>query len=353
MIKDKVAALVPAHNEQAVISKTLKSLLRQIPAADIYVVDDGSYDDSYSIAKKYTNNVLRIDKNVGKAKALNTVITHFNLVDNYEFIMFMDADTQIGQYFISRCVSHFKKDINEEVACVVGRIQGLGGTWIGKYRLWEYAIAHSVHKRAQAHMHSMLVVPGCATIYRSDIFKNVEIPDGTFTEDMDFTFLLHRSKHTRMVFENNAVVYTQDPQTLASFIKQVNRWYVGFWQAVKKHNLPWHGQNLDFEAALLATEGLFSGISTLILLVLLPVLYFNDQISILRIPFLIDLCIFFLPSLIWASIKTKDYTLILYIVHFYFIRFLTSILFLYNYFRAFLISHQKYTWDTKRFIVKS
>ncbi len=347
----RIAALVPAHNESRVIAKTLISLVSQIPALDVYVVDDGSKDESAKVAKKYTPHVLSLLKNVGKADALNNAIKHFKLVERYDYILFMDADTQIAPKFVSLCLAHLAKDTIEEIACVVGRVQGLGGSWTGKYRLWEYAIAHSVHKRAQAHLQSMIVVPGCATIFRSDIFKNVKIPSGTFTEDMDFTFLLHRARRTKMIFEDRAVVYTQDPQTLMSFVKQVNRWHVGFWQAVKKHNLPWHGQNLDFEAALLATEGLFSGITSLVLLVAVPVLYFSHNLSVLKGPALFDLCIFFLPTLIWASFKSRDATLLLYIIPFYFLRLVTSLLFLQSFFKAYLSRRTKYTWDTKRFLL--
>jgi cellulose synthase/poly-beta-1,6-N-acetylglucosamine synthase-like glycosyltransferase len=345
----RIAALVPAHNEEGVIGMTLASLAMQIPSDDIYVVDDGSRDRSTFVAQGYTANVLKLEQNVGKAEALNSALRHFKLSEQYQFILFMDADTRVDPSFTEECLKHFVKDENEELACVVGRVQSLGGSWIGKYRLWEYAIAHSIHKRAQAHMNSMLVVPGCATMYRSDIFENIEIPAGTFTEDMDFTFLLHRSKHTHMIFEDDAVVYTQDPQTLKTFIKQVNRWYMGFWQAIKKHNLPWHGQSLDFEAALLASEGLFSGLITLVIIAFIPVLYSTHSLGILKIPVLFDLGIFFIPSLMWSSFKTKEFSLILYIPAFYVLRLITSMLFLFSFFRAFLSSKSNFTWDTQRF----
>ena len=344
--------VVPAHNEEGVIAKTLESLRVQIPSKDIYVVDDGSQDLSSLVAARYTKKVLTLKQNVGKAGALNAAIQTYNLVKKYDLIMFMDADTQVGPEFTSLCVSHFAADTKGDLACVVGRVQGLGGSWVGKYRLWEYAIAHSIHKRAQANLNSILVVPGCATVYRSDIFENITIPAGTFTEDMDFTFLLHRSKHSRMIFEEKAVVYTQDPQTLKSFIKQVSRWYVGFWQAVKKHDLPWHGQNLDFEATLLATEGLFSGLITVALLLFFPLMIIFNALHILMVPVLFDLFVFFLPSLVWSSIKSRDYTLVGYIPHFYFLRLLTSLLFLFSFFRAAFVKRLEYTWDTTRFVLE-
>jgi poly-beta-1,6-N-acetyl-D-glucosamine synthase len=351
MAQFKIAAIIPAHNEEEVIAKTLKALGTQLDMSHVYVVDDGSADHTADVARRYTENVFTIS-NRGKAGALNSAIHSLHLHHVYRYILFMDADTQPSSQFIKNAMRHFEKDSKKEIACVVGRIQSLGGTWVAKYRLWEYTLAHSIHKRAQAHLESILVVPGCATVYRSEIFSNLKIPTGTLTEDMDFTFLLHRSGFSKMIYEPKAVVYTQDPQNLKDFIKQITRWYVGFWQAVKKHQLPWNGHNLDYEVIILATEGLFNGFICLTLFAALPLLWKNGAIHILFAPAALDFFVFFIPTLLWASIKTKKYTLPLYIFHFYFIRFLTSFVFLFSFFKAHVSKEKIYKWDTNRYSIE-
>lgn len=345
----KIAALVPAHNERMVVAKTLAALKNQTVGVDIFVVDDGSSDGTETEASRYTNNLLVLTRNRGKAGAMNAAISQFKLADRYDFILFMDADTQPDEHFVELSCRHFFEQGNEDVFCVVGKVQGIGGSWIANYRLWEYAIAHSVYKSAQADMRAILVVPGCATIYRSSIFKKLQIPSGTLTEDMDFTFLLHRMGFGKMIYEPYAIVYTQDPNTLMDFIKQMNRWYTGFWQTARKYNTPWMGQNIDFEVALLATEGLFSGFATLIVLLFSPFLLYYQSFGILRIPLAVDFFVFFLPTLLWTSITARTWALPLYIPVFYFVRIITSILFIRSFFAAYKSCEKTYTWNTARY----
>lgn len=345
----RVAAVIPAHNEHLVIEKTLLAITNQSMPVDVYVVDDCSGDGTGLIALHYTDNVLFLEKNRGKAGAINAALAHFDLPRRYDFVFLMDADTQPSATFAEQCVQNFLLPENRDIACVVGRVQGMGGSWVGKYRLWEYHIAHSIYKSVQASLQAVLVVPGCATMYRGAVLQKMQIPEGTLTEDMDFTFLLHRNGFSRMVFEPKAVVYTQDPQTIRDFIKQMDRWYTGFWQTIRKYNAPWMGQNLDFEVALLASEGLFGGIVMAIVLLMFPILSYHHSQSILLVPIGFDLLAFFIPTIIWVCVQTRTYTLPLYIPLFYLIRILTSLLFLKSFFRAYLSRAKAYTWNTKRF----
>lgn len=345
--KKSVAVLVPANNEEYVIAKTLEAVLKLVPGKNIYVVDDGSRDLTYKIAKKYTKNVLKTT-NRGKAHALNIGIKYFDLTKKYKYIFFMDADTKPKADFLDKAIKHFKNDPKKRINCVIGRVKVLDKNWISKYRQWEYQVSHLIHKKAQQRMGSILVTPGCATIYRSLIFNKLKFPSGTLTEDMDFTFLMHRSGFNKMVFENDAIVYTLDPHTIKEFTKQLNRWYTGFWQVVRKHDIPWQGQMLDFEVTILATEGLFNGILMIFFFISIIDLLFFGGISIFIAPLLFDLFMFFIPSLVWSMVVDKDYTRIFYTPHFYFLRFLSSILFLKSFFDGFLSPEKEYVWNSSR-----
>lgn len=349
--KLSVAALVPANNESKVIAKTLDALLKLVPPSCLYVVDDGSEDETAKIAKKYTKNVL-ITSNRGKANALNAGIKKFKLTKKHEYILFMDADSKPKSDFLRKALKHFRNDPKKKNICVVGRVKVLGSNWISKYRQWEYQISYLIHKRAQEYLNSILVTPGCATVYRSFIFDQFKFPIGTLTEDMDFTFQMHRAGFNKMIFETNAIVYTLDPQNVKDFSKQLSRWYTGFWQVVRKHDIPWQGQMLDLEVAILAIEGLYNGLLVIFFLIIIINLIFLGGISILVIPLLFDLFLFFIPSLIWSMISDKDYTRIFYIPHFYILRFLSSILFLKSYFDGFLSQEKEYVWNSNRYIGK-
>lgn len=347
----KVAVLIPANNEEKVIGKTLDAVLHLARPRDIYVINDGSQDKTGAIARAYTKNVL-VTPHKGKAHALNAGIRHFRLTKRYAYILFMDADSRPKADFLVHALKHFTKDRGKKIICVSGRVKGLAQNWISKYRQWEYQISYLIHKQAQEYMGSILVTPGCATVYRSSLFDKLKFSSGTLTEDMDFTFQMHRAGYNNMVFENKAIVYTVDPQNIGDFVKQLNRWYTGFWQVVKKHDIPWRGQMLDMEVAMLATEGLYNGLLVIFFLLSVVNLTLFGKVTILVNTLLLDLFLFFIPSLVWSSVSDRDYVRLLYIPHFYLLRFLSSMIFLKSYFNGFLRIDTRYVWNTNRYIEK-
>jgi biofilm PGA synthesis N-glycosyltransferase PgaC len=344
----ELAVLIPAYNESDIIENTIKALRKILPAGDIYIVDDGSNDGTADIANKIVKNVV-CTPNHGKAHALNFGIKHFELTKKYKYILFMDADTYPDKNFLKFTYKNFRCDRYRRIACVVGRVKGFGTNWITRYRQWEYLISHYVHKRAQSNLGSILVAPGCATVYRSSVFDKLKFPSGTLTEDMDFTFQLHRSGFKKIIFEDKAIVYTQDPKTLKDFIKQLHRWYTGFWQVVKKHDIPWQGQILDLEVSVLALEGLYNGLIVILFLSSFLPLYFMGKLIIFATPVLIDFFIFFIPTLIWSSFIDKDYLRLIYIPHFYFLRIISCLIFLEGFYRGFLSPEKEYIWNTRRY----
>ncbi|GAA2841534.1 hypothetical protein GCM10020220_033110 [Nonomuraea rubra] len=68
-----VTVIIPAHNEEAGLPATLRSIKSQsVPPDKIIVVDDGSTDHTGAVAASYGVTVLRPPGNLGsKAKAQN------------------------------------------------------------------------------------------------------------------------------------------------------------------------------------------------------------------------------------------------------------------------------------------
>lgn len=342
--KRAVAFLIPAHNEQKVIGSTIKSILRLVKAEDIYVVNDYSKDDTEKVVKKLTKNVLNLRSNIGKAKALNNGLQKFKLTQKYEFIMIIDADCRVDDKFLKEALPIFKKDKSDKIACLVGKVVGESHNWITSYRIWEYEVAQCIHKAAQSHINAMIVCPGPSTIYRSRVLEKIKIPTDTLTEDMDLTFLIHRERLGTIKYCGRAKVITQDPQTLKDFIRQIDRWYTGFWQCVKKHNAPWGGQPLDIEVGLLATEGLYNGILVIMILLLLPFLLIKNP-ALLFWPLLIDLGLFVIPTMVLAAGQRKAPGIFRYILPFYLIRIITSMVFLKSFFKVVVGIDLNMSWN--------
>jgi len=92
MDKDDIYVVVPAYNEEKMIGNTLRKLKNE-GYKNIIVVDDGSRDDTYNIAKEEGAIVCRHIINRGLGGALGTGIK-CALLYNPKVIITFDADGQ-------------------------------------------------------------------------------------------------------------------------------------------------------------------------------------------------------------------------------------------------------------------
>lgn len=347
-----LAVIIPCRNEHTVLPMTLSALVRLLSPQDIFVIDDGSRRPLRPLAKAFGVNYHRLPRNLGKAQALNFGIHRFRLSYRYRLVMPLDADTRLEPDFITHLLPHFRGRANRSVIAVVGQIRGQITNGYTAYRLWEYAIGQAIHKAAQSKLGAILVCPGCATVYRSELFDRVTIPSDTLAEDMDFTFTLHRLGIGDIRYEPQAKVITQDPQTFPDFRRQITRWYTGYWQALFKHHFPWGGQPIDLEVALLSTDGLFNALFTWIIIITLPLsLALNKPIFLS--PLLVDLALFIFPTFLLTRFTFRLRWLFRYLPLIYLLRFYASLTFFMCFIKVVLAQDRRVVWHTPaRYLVK-
>lgn len=86
----KISIVLPAKNESAAIGQTLQKLRMQCASAEIIVVNDGSSDDTASVASAAGARVLHHPYSKGNGAAIKTGAR----AATGEVIVFMDADGQ-------------------------------------------------------------------------------------------------------------------------------------------------------------------------------------------------------------------------------------------------------------------
>ena len=229
-----VDVIVPAWNEEGVIERTIDSLLdSNYGNFRIIVVDDGSTDDTYHLL---TNKYLKNDKvnvftkeNGGKASALNFGIRQ----SSSEFFVALDADT----LFTKDTIKMLVRDLADpRVGAVAGNTKvGNKVNILTKLQALEYITSQNLERRAVDIINAITVVPGAVGAWRREVVMSVGgFSSDTLAEDADLTFSIIKSGY-KVVYDDEAIAYTEAPDTIAGFVKQRFRWMYGTLQTAWKH----------------------------------------------------------------------------------------------------------------------
>lgn len=243
-----VSVIVPAFNEWVVIVRTVENLLQSdYDHFEIIIVDDGSTDDTLAIARRHFSSYDRItiltQTNGWKASALNLGISKAK----GKIIIVQDADTIFDISAISLLVRHFS---DPHIGWVSGNVK----VWNVCNLLWrcqslEYMTSQALDRRAFDVLNCINVVPGAIWAWRKIALEQVGwLNHHTLAEDGDLTLSILRS-WWRIVYEKDAIAWTEAPDTIASFLKQRFRWLFGTFQVAWKHTKaigsfrnPWLGR---------------------------------------------------------------------------------------------------------------
>ncbi len=212
----------------------IRSCLAQTrPLDQILVINDGSKDGTGAILREFRHQITYITLPEATGNKSRAQQLGLRCVTGDIFIA-TDADTILHPRFVEYVEAAFRAD--PAVGSVAGYVQSTTHNYLTALREIDYVIGQDIYKRAQAYVNYILVIPGCAGAFRTELFRDgtITFDHDTLTEDLDFTYKLH--KHDKKVlFEPRAVVYTQDPHTLDSYVNQMRRWYGGGWQNLLKH----------------------------------------------------------------------------------------------------------------------
>jgi len=233
----RVAVLIPAFNEEKVIVRTVRSVLNSdYPNLHIIVIDDGSSDHTFDVARQaYAAEIAagRVQvlskRNEGKAAALNFALDRIT----EEFYVGIDADTVIAADAISKLIPHFEDPLVGAVAgnAKVGNRVNLWTRW----QALEYITSQNFERRALDLFNVVTVVPGAIGAWRTGPVKAAGgYPINTVAEDADLTMNLLEQK-LKVVYEDRALAFTESPCDARGLMRQRFRWSFGILQAVWKH----------------------------------------------------------------------------------------------------------------------
>jgi len=102
---NKTAIIIPAKNEAENLDNLLPQLIKRYPQLDIFIINDGSTDNTIDVCRKYDVNCISHPYNKGNGAAIKTGARKVES----EILLFMDADGQHKPDDIKRLLSKLEE----------------------------------------------------------------------------------------------------------------------------------------------------------------------------------------------------------------------------------------------------
>lgn len=243
----RLTVLVPAHNEETTIGRTLDSLWEQSHRPQrIIVIADNCTDRTAEIARSKNAEVFEtINNKYKKAGGLNQALRMLlpTATDTDAYFV-MDADTVIVAGFLEVAMEHIDRGYD----AVGGVFYGEGGSGLlGALQRNEYI---RYCREIARHHGRVLVLTGTGTIFRAHLMQQIALQRGTafpgtpgqvydtisLTEDNEIT-LASKTLGAKMISPNACRTITEVMPTWSDLWKQRMRWERGALENIRAYGI--------------------------------------------------------------------------------------------------------------------
>lgn len=231
-----VSILIPAHNEEKVIGRTITSLVNlDYPnnKYEIIIINDNSSDKTKEILcekqKKHNQNSIIVitttkeNGGIGKSNALNIGYT----ASKGQLIAVYDADNTPEKYALKYLVNEIQ--INEKYAAVIGkfRTRNKEKNWLTKFINIETLSFQWMIQAGRWQLFNICTIPGTNFIIKKSVIEKTGGWDiHAIAEDTEISFRIFRLGY-KIGFMPKSVTWEQEPETIRVWLKQRTRWVKG------------------------------------------------------------------------------------------------------------------------------
>ena len=234
----KFMAIIPAHNEEMVVSNLIESLKNQTydkKLYDIYVIADNCTDNTANIARRAGAIVLERFDPAHKTKgyALQWFLKQ-KIEENadYDAFFVFDADNIVDKDFILNM--NKKLCQGEDVVQGYRDIKNPTDNWITAGYALFYWTMHRLYHLARYNVGLSTLLNGTGFMVRFDVVKPNGWQTETLTEDIEFS-LKRIIKGKKLGWATDAIVYDEQPTSFKQSWSQRSRWTVGHMQCMKRY----------------------------------------------------------------------------------------------------------------------
>ena len=231
-------AIIPAHNEEAVVGNLIESLKNQNydkDLYDIYVIADNCTDNTAQVAKEAGAIVYKRFDETKKTKgyALDWFLKQ-KIEENapYDAFFIFDADNIVHPDFIKNM--NKKLCQGEDVVQGYRDIKNPTDSWItAGYALFYWSM-HRFYHLARYNLGLSPLLNGTGFMVKFDVVKPQGWDTVTLTEDIEFS-LKRIIKGKKLGWATDAICYDEQPVGFKQSWSQRSRWTVGHIQCIKEY----------------------------------------------------------------------------------------------------------------------
>ena len=301
----KFMAILPAHNEEAVIGNLIESLKNQDypkELLDIYVIADNCTDNTVKIAKEAGAIVLERHEEDPAKQTKGAALQWFlkqKIEENadYDAFFVFDADNIVDVNFTK--AMNKKLCQGEEVVQGYRDIKNPSDSWVSAGYAIFYWTMHRFYHLARYNLGLSALLNGTGFMVKFDVIKPTGWNTKTLTEDIEFS-LKTIIKGKKVGWAVDAIVYDEQPVGFKQSWSQRSRWTVGHIQCLSEYTKPLavavkeHKTVMNFDGLLYMIGSIPMFILTVVLVVINFVMYILGGMST---PDLIVNCIrYLLPT---------------------------------------------------------
>ena len=231
-------AIIPAHNEEAVVGNLIESLKAQTynkELYDIYVIADNCTDNTAKVAREAGAIVYERFDETKKTKgyALNWFLQQKIKEDApYDAFFIFDADNIVDKNFIKNM--NKKLCQGEDVVQGYRDIKNPSDNWITSGYALFYWTMHRFYHLARYNLGLSPLLNGTGFMVRFDVVKPQGWDTVTLTEDIEFS-LKRIIAGKKLGWATDAIVYDEQPTGFKQSWSQRSRWTVGHMQCIKEY----------------------------------------------------------------------------------------------------------------------
>jgi len=178
---------------------------------EVFMVDNGSKDDSIDFVKKNYSRVNVVKNRINNFCMANNLGIQKS---NGEYIAILNNDTKVDRNWLVELIKVIREDdeigtVGSKILFEDGRIQSVGHAEFPHYYWGDKGILESNNDERYTQIQRVQSVSNCSALYRRKVFRQVGLFDedfGMYMEDVDMAFRA-KKKGWKIYFVPDSIVY--------------------------------------------------------------------------------------------------------------------------------------------------